>query len=236
MVKIQSSITDNGQQSSASHKTYYRRGALRRRETSSIVDIANCDIKSGFLIDPDAHEYTTYNVVRFWSPAQFDEYLRKNPSSAVHIESETVDTGERKTFFGYPAKHLVTTIKRAGNTHNSGGEEKIDGWYIEHERPDNHCAPAYTQSNFLYLLGTVLVTFPEVPEFRHVGPVADGLAVKRTRTVKFAPTKDRPSGRIVISQEAVEELSDAPLSPSLFALPSGLHENPQLLRGRSVSP
>jgi hypothetical protein len=235
-IRIRSTTTFEGQEPSTHHKTYYRRGAMRRRESSEIVDIANCDTKTGFLIDLNAHEYRTYNVVRFWSPAQFDEYLRKDPGSAVRVEIKTLDTGERKTFFGQTAKHFITTIKRPADTDDAGGEETIDGWYVDHERPDHSCAPQYTRENFLFLVGTLLVTYPQVPQFTYVGPVPDGLAVKQTRTVRFAPTKGKPSGQTITGEETVEELSDAPLNPSLFQLPPGLRENPKLLSGHSITP
>jgi hypothetical protein len=35
-------------------------------------------------------------------------------------------------------------------------------------------------------------------------------------------------------EETVEELSDSPLSPSLFELPSNVRENPSLLGGGSI--
>jgi hypothetical protein len=204
--------------------------------TASFVEIANCDTKTGFLIDLNAREYRTYNVVKFASTAQWDEYLKKNPSSAVQVESQTIDTGERKTVFGYPAKHLITTIKRRRDAHGGGGEETFDGWYLDHERPDNHCAPEYTRDNFLHLLGTLLVTYPEVPQFKHIGPLPVGLAVKQIRTVRFAATREGAADRMVTAEETLEDLSDAPLSPSLFELPSGVHENPLLLRGQTRSP
>jgi hypothetical protein len=249
MVKTRTVITDsdpnpNIQNPSVLRETYYRRGVMRKKESlshaahsaiPSFVDVANCDTKTGFFIDLNAREYRTYNVVKFLSTAQLDEYLKRNPSSAVQVESRTIDTGERKSFFGYPAKHLITTIKR-GDAHGGGGEETIDGWYLDHERPDNHCAPEYTRDNLQYLLGTVLVLYPEVPQFKHIGPLPVGLVVKQIRTVQFAATKKGAAGHMVTAQETIEELSDATLSPSMFELPSGLHENPQLLRGRTGAP
>jgi hypothetical protein len=250
MVKTRTVITDsdpnpNVQNPSVLRETYYRRGVMRKKEslsneahsaTPSFVDVANCDTKTGFLFDVNTREYRTYNVVKFLSTAQLDEYLKKNPSSAVQVESRTTDTGERKAFFGYPAKHLITTIKRRGDAHGSGGEETIDGWYFDHERPDNHCAPEYTRHNLLYLLGTLLVTYPEVPQFKHIGPLPMGLVVKQIRTVKFAATKNGTVGQTVTAQETIEDLSDAALSPSMFELPSDAHENPQLPRARTGAP
>jgi hypothetical protein len=249
MVTTRTVITDsdpnpNIRNPSVLRETYYRRGVMRKKVSlsndahsaiPSFVDVANCDTKTGFFIDLNTREYRTYNVVKFLSTVQLDEYLKKSPSSAIQVESRTIDTGERKAFFGYPAKHLITTIKR-GHAHGGGGEETIDGWYLDHERPDNHCAPEYTRDNLLYLLGTVLVLYPEVPQFKHIGPLPVGLVVKQVRTVQFAATKKGGAGHMVTVQETIEDLSDAPLSPSIFELPSGVHENPQLLRGRTGAP
>lgn len=240
-VKIHSTITEDGRQKSSLQKIYYRHEAMRRKEsrsdksdrrTTSFAEIANCDTKTGFLVDLDAREYVSYNVVKFPSIAQLDEYLKKNPGSAVQVESHTIDTGERRVFFGHPARHLITTIKRPTDARGGGGEDTVDGWYVDHERPDNHCAPELSRDNLLYLLGTVLVTYPEVPRFKHIGPIPDGLAIKQIRTVKFIGSKDGVVGRVVTGEETVEDLSDAPISPSLFEIPSGFHKNPQLLHGQ----
>ncbi len=206
---------------------------MRRKDSipASISSIANCDTRTGFLIDLDAHEYRTYKVVKFWPVQQIDDYLQKNPQNAIQIESKTVDTGERKTFFGYLARHLITTNRRSPDKDDTGGKETIDGWYIDHELPDNNCAPDYARTDPLYVVGTGLVMLPQVASFHHTGPLPAGLAVKRTLTHKIA---DGENGRdrIIAITETVEELSDSPLSPSLFELPSGLHENSHLLGGK----
>ena len=67
--------------------------------------LVNCDQGTGQIIDLSAHEYNNYKVVKFWTIPELENYLQKNPQNAVQIESKTVDTGERKTFFG----HLANT-------------------------------------------------------------------------------------------------------------------------------
>ena len=203
---------------------------MRRRDSisSSISNIANCDTRTGFLIDLNAHEYRTYKLVKFWPVQQIDDYLQKNPQNAVRIESKTVDTGERKTFFGHLARHLITTTSREPDRNNAGGEETIDGWYIDYEVPDNNCSPDYVRSGPLYVIGTGLVMPPQVASFHHTGPLPTGLAVKRTLTNKI-PNGKNSRDRIITIEETVEELSDSPLSRSLFDLPSGLRENSHLL-------
>ena len=238
MLKTSTIITDSGDSPSVQTPTkhwdlHYRKGAMRRKDslgdgpTSLIVDIANCDTKTGFLIDNSVHEYRPYKVVKFWPIAELDDYSKKNHMNVVQIQSKTVDTGERKNFFGHSAKHFVTTTKRPADAKNAGGEETTDGWYIEHEAPDHNCAPDFVRTERYYVVGTALVEFPQVARFNHTGPVPIGLAVRVTHTEKLAGTNGI-ADRIVTIEETVEELSDAPLNPSLFELPSGLHENPHL--------
>jgi hypothetical protein len=164
--------------------------------------------------------------VEFAPITRLNDYLKKNPQHTVQVDSQTIDTGERKIFFGYPAKHMVTTIKRTRDENSGGGEETVDGWYIDHESPDNNCAPDYGRSDIYYLVGTVLVSYPDIAQFHHTGPLPTGLAVKLRRSVKLAGTKDGAPGRTVTIERDVEDLSDTPLSPTLFELPSGFHENP----------
>ncbi len=245
-IKMRTVFTDTGarpdvQNPDTTRTVYYRSGAMRKKDglgdktTASFSSIANCDKKTGFLIDFQAREYRTYRVVRLWSMTQLHDYLQKSPDRAVPIESHTVDTGERKTFFGHPAKHLVTTNRREPDKSSSGGEEIFDGWYIDHEGPDSNCAPDYAHSEPYYVVGTMLATYPDVAQFHHTGPLPTGLAVKLTFTLKLAAAKDGSAGRTMTDERTVEDLSDSPLSPSLFEVPPGFHENPQLVRGHSVS-
>ncbi len=196
--------------------------------------IVNCDTRVGFFIDFSAKEYQNHKVVKFASIAELDDYQRKNPQDVVQIESKTVDTGERKTFFGRSAKHLITTTRRSADEKSAGGEETVDGWYIEHETPDENCAPDFVHTEPFYVIGTALVRFPQIARFNHTGPVPAGLAVKRTVTHKVARSKGS-ADRILRTEETVEELSDSPLNPSLFELPPGFEENPHLLRGQPSS-
>jgi len=179
------------------------------------------------MIDSKAHEYRTYKLVRYTPTTQIEEYLKKNPQNAVDIESTTVDTGEQKMFFGHPAKHFITTSRRVLDKNNAGGEETVDAWYIDHELPDNNCAPEYVRTEPWYVFGTALVMYPQVAQLHHTGPTPMGLPVKRTATHKILGTNGAPD-RIITTIEIIEEISDSPLSPSLFELPSGFRENPHI--------
>ena len=242
MVKIHTVTTDSGAPRNVqNHNEYrdvlYRSGTMRRKDrlaegaTLLMSDIANCATGSGFLIDSEAHEYRSYKVVKFGTTAQLDDYRQKNPQDVVQVESKTVDTGERRTFFGHLAKHFVTTTKRLADGKNAGGEETTDGWYIDHETADNRCAPDYVHTDPFYVIGTGLVMLPQIAHFNHSGPVPSGLAINLTVTHKLTGNKGT-ADRTITTEETVEELSDSPLSPSVFQLPSGVHEKPLLLIGK----
>ena len=246
MLKIQTVMTDsdtnpNVANPNVARKIQYRQGMMRRRDTlgaattASIVDIANCETRAGFLIDLNVHEYRNYKLVKFTSEAQRGEYLQKSGRTPVQVESKTVDTGERKVLFGHPARHLITTTRRPDANGRSGGEEVLDGWYIDHELPDRNCAPDFVRSEPYYVIGTTLADYPDVAQFHHTGPLPTGLAVILKFTSRLAATKDGAPGRTITIEETVEELSDSPLSPSLFQLPNGLRENPQLFLGHRIS-
>lgn len=196
-----------------------------------LTRIADCGNKTGVIVDPLRREYMNYRSPSFPSPAQLDNYRRKNPQELVHIDSRTVDTGEKKIFFGHAARHLITTTKRAHDATSGGAVEQIDGWYIDHESTDGNCAPDYIRTDPLYAVGRTLVMLPEVPLVNHTGPVPSGLAVKMTLIVKIL-RKDGTPSRTTTIEETVEELSDLPMNPSLFRLPSGFRENKSLLDGR----
>ena len=242
MMKTQTVITDSDTNPDVANPNFtreiqYRQGTMRRRDTTTafIADIANCETRGGFLIDLHAHEYRNYKLVRFASEVQRGEYLQKTGKTAVQVESKTVDTGERKVFFGHSARHLITTAKRADASSGSGGEEIVDGWYIDHELPDRSCAPDFVRTEPYYLAGTALVEYPDVAQIHHTGPLPTGLAVRLKLTSKLAATKGGTPGRTITVEKTVEELSDSPLSPTLFQLPDGLHDNPELYQGHTTS-
>jgi hypothetical protein len=240
-MKTHTVMTDSGAPSNVENPNTtrdvrYRKGTVRRKDSLGdgtkplFSSLANCDTRTGFVIDPTAGEYRSYKLTKFPPPSQLDEYRKQHPKDVVEIQARTVDTGERKEFFGQMARHLVTTVKRAADGNGIGGEETWDGWYIEHDRPDENCAPDYVRSDPNYVVGTALVMYPQIAHINHVGPLPGGLTVKMTMTQRMRSGNGNPD-RTFRVESTVEELSDSPLNPNLFVLPAGLRENPNLLRG-----
>jgi hypothetical protein len=157
-----------------------------------------------------------------WTEQQLRDYISKHPADAVRIESRTVDTGEKKGILGFTARHFITTVERP-TINGIGGSETIDGWYVEHERVECSALP-------LFELGAMLVSYPELPDAHHVGPVPTGLAVQVTDTIRWAGGKYGASGRTIKSELTVESIDDSLLDPKIFDIPAGFRENPQLLK------
>lgn len=238
-ITVQTTINDSGAKAGienpVSHSTvYYRRQEMRRKDSGragneSLSELADCATRTGFLIDLEAGEYRSYRLAIFRDPAQLHQYAMQNPSNVVDVVSKTVDTGERKMFFGHSATHLVTTLQRTSKG-NDVGEEIIDGWYIEHESADQNCAPEYVHQDPAYLFATALVMYPQVANFKHTGPMPKGLPLRLKRTLHFT------SGRTVVPEEEVISLSDSELPGSLFVLATSLRENPKLRHGEPNIP
>src|SRR5712692_7451923 len=104
----------------------YEYGPLR-------VYIQNRDLHYGFEIDMDAGVYTACRTNAYGSPVWIKprriEPLKRS-GSTVHSHSETVDTGERRTLFGYTARRVITknTCRRDSELTS---ESESDGWYID---------------------------------------------------------------------------------------------------------
>jgi hypothetical protein len=210
---------------------YYLHSTMRRIDTVensgkvTFTKVNNCATRSGLIADQRTKEYRILNLPRLWSEEQMRDYVDKHPADAVRIDSRTVGTGEKKVLLGLPARHFITTIERTMKNGISGSET-VDAWYVEHERIE--CP----NSNPLQgeLTGAILVTYPEVPDAHHDGPVPMGLPVEVTHTAVWRGGKYGADGKTMKSERIVESISDSPIDPKTFDVPAGFRENPDLLK------
>lgn len=230
-LKITTRYTSMGSEST--NTTYYS-GENSRSETQ----ISSGDVKGhhrAFIrkrsadgiqvydLDLDAHEYAGYRT-NLLGVVPGAKSIAVQPSGKTYvINTDVVDTGERKEMFGHMARHLITKEKRIGGPENCFGgnaETEIDGWYI-----DRDVLPLSMQpKSGVY---THLVFSSRKPgsehcsdkiETHHTGP-RTGFALKETTTWLG---DDAPSGsteKTNSSTREVVEFSEAPLSPALFEVP-----------------
>ncbi|HWX55339.1 MAG TPA: hypothetical protein VN176_12175 [Verrucomicrobiae bacterium] len=108
------------------------------------VVITRCDIRMVYLLDINSQEYVEAKLDKFPSQDQLAKQgNRERKEGQKYFQSNTVDTGETRDFYGHTAKHLVTTIKGKGG--QISDYEVVDGWYLDLAQPG--CAPEYMRQH-----------------------------------------------------------------------------------------
>ena len=168
------------------------------------------------VVDFDLHRQVLWNdASRQYVVVRFPQNQPAAPPSGpvIVINRETIDSGERKIFFGRSARRLRTHETREGL------EEEIDGWYINDDG-----FPTILRGRS----GAVAMLFADVPGAAHArpllrvnqtGPAPTGLAVWQKRRV----AQDFPDGSHH-NYEAVTEvtgLTEGVLPDDLFRPPEG---------------
>jgi hypothetical protein len=196
--------------------------------------ITRCDLKRTFHLNLDDRQYTADPLQTF--PTR-EEMLARAAASGqlvvvpqreptVLVETETVDTGERKEFFGHTARHVVTTrrvIPLAGA--KRGADTSVtDGWYID-LNTQIACEPSWRSDRAGHGFLTVHRQGEEgdVPTFRDVGKPERGFVVASRGISSGTITSLDGSTRQHVStwETEVTELSTATIDPALFEIPSG---------------
>ncbi len=195
--------------------------------------IQNRDLQYGFEIDIDAGVYTAWRTNRHGSPAWIKPRRtqpRERSGSIVHSHGETVDTGDRRTVFGYTARRVVmkNTSRRDSELTS---ESESDGWYIDAPVAWLNLHPPPEPGVF----HAVLSSGGKRDDFRftHKGDRETGfpLLVASTNRSYF-----RGQNGVMRSHESsytneVTEFSEAALDPALFIPPRDFKRVMQLPGG-----
>src|SRR5215475_10655792 len=82
-----------------------------------------------FVLDMDAHEYTSYET----DSRGIKPQPTVDSGGTLKIWIENIDTGERKEIFGHMARHIITREKRVAGPRacSKPSETETDGWYID---------------------------------------------------------------------------------------------------------
>ena len=193
----------------------HRRAIIRQKGAESV---------QVYDLDLDAHEYVSYQTNLLGVTPGAKSIALKPSGKTYVINTDVVDTGERKEMFGHIARHLITREKRIGGPENCYGgttESEIDGWYID---PEMLPLPQRPKGE----VASRLVTFSvggsgghcsDKIEVHRTGP-GTGFPLKETTTW---PGKDGQSGnnpKAYSSTTEVVEFSEAPLDRALFKVPA----------------
>jgi hypothetical protein len=164
-----------------------------------------------FVLDLDAQEYVVYETDKNGGTVGAKTPPIQYSGGTLGIWIESNDTGERKQFFGYTARHIITRERRVPGPGSCSNESELDsdGWYI-----DPSVLPTWRQP------------LSSVTSFMVAGNCFDKTEVHRSGVkvgfpVKLTTTFLQPKSNLPARFNAVEvvEFSEAPLDPALFVIP-----------------
>jgi hypothetical protein len=202
--------------------TLYLKGARQRTETlyekpsrSDAINwtaIQQCDEKRSFNINERDKLYTSHEI-EDWS----ERAKRARPVSSlqlfgseVTVTIDSIDTGDRRQFTHYIARHVkaTTRFEPGPDASTPASVEESDGWYID--LPGLGCQDR-ASSGFAFLSGGVR---PDRFQFKWLGKAPRGYSIEETLLRTEA-------GKKTTIKVELLEISEAPLNPSLFELPAG---------------
>jgi hypothetical protein len=181
-----------------------------------------------FVLDLDAHEYTSYDMEGRGASVGLRPQPRVDSGGTLQIWMQNVDTGERKEIFGHMARHIITREKRIAGPRacSKPSESETDGWYI-----DDSMLPEWRQQK---TPGAGVVVATEVAAGSndkcynkmdkielHRSGVETGFPVKVTTTLRTEVTQldgTRTTFSSTWGSEVVE-LKEGPIELSMFEVP-----------------
>ncbi len=193
----------------------YRQGRKIRTENLGkddllrSVTITNFERKMMYVLDLPSQKYVERSFEGPDLIVSLAQLIARPPRArdsgkTVNVYYETIDTGERKQFFGHTAKHLLLRERHIAESGacDFTNEMERDGWYI----PSGKAATA--QLSFAYGAFTG-PSFCQDRVVNHGNASSPGFPVVETR----GPMTSE-----------VLELSNDPLDKSLFEVPSGFQK------------
>jgi hypothetical protein len=233
---------DRGREQYASVQVLYLKGARQRRENRpeskyargfGSPSITQCDARRSILLNTWAKTYVYQDLEE---PSVYLARVVKSghpeppppPDAPVMLVTiDTKDTGERRPFGSYTARHVITTrttespASAAGRSGTS--QSTIDGWYID--VPESNCwdAGVVTQT-------ALVATFEPRPVVKvdRRGNGRIGYPIEETQRYGY------PTGSHEVRVELVE-VSEAPLDDALFEVPKGYQPALQTPYGPDLS-
>lgn len=150
------------------------------------------------------------------------------PKPTLLIETTTVDTGERRQFFGHTARHVIVTRKQTPleGSHEDLQESITDGWYIDLD-VQLSCDRKWRPGAHAYLhAGPRSGEKPELPKFVDVGEPVTGFPVelKTTTHGMYAMPDGTKKENTSTYETSVAQLEEGPLDASVFEIPAGFRQ------------
>ena len=198
------------------------------RQAPRTARITRCDLMQVFHVNLADREYANWPLEAYPDPHQpftgSTRYQKVTPREpTVLVETETVDTGERKDLFGHIARHVITTrrIMPLRGVQREPTETITDGWYID---LDTHlsCDPPWPSSGQAFLTMHRAGEEGDVPTFTSIGEPERGyVLLSRTTSVDRLALPDGSTAESTsIVETEVTHLSTAAHDPRVFEVPA----------------
>ena len=185
-----------------------------------------------YVMDLKAHEYVTYEADSHGAPVKSQTKPVADSGGTLQILTNSVDTGERRNFFGRIAHHIITRERRipSPGACSLGSESQTDGWYL-----DASAVPEWGQPKNGYgvVVASVVAAEPTTNcqdkmdkiEVHHTG-VEPGFPVKVSTTVESQVPGRNGKLHMLAStwRSEILELKQGPLDPALFQVPANFRE------------
>jgi len=224
-VKIRTKTTTAGQ---AGESTVYIKGSRQRSEMAmgpgmSLTNLLQCDQKRTVQINNSCKVYMVMPTEEETAkeepaapPAAKPANTKPRRGGVITFVSTTTDTTEKKTLFGYVARHLKNSMSSESSPDacsKSDFRMEADGWYA------NLSVGLTCSASPNAGMGGGGGAQPECQDrirFRRTGP-NPGFALQETRTI-------HSGGHSFTTTTETLELSKAPLDAALFEIPTGYRE------------
>jgi hypothetical protein len=220
-VKIKTRQTSQGQ--STENATYIK-GKRARTEMSGgrMITIQQCDLRRDIQLMPQAKAYT----IRPYDTSGAEAATQRANARPIAVTKggvvtstvTTRDTGERKTMFGYTARHVITTIEMKSSPDactQTDSKMETDGWYIDAA----FALDCDMERAGAYHMPQQKSGCQDRYETKTVGAAKRGYAVWEKMT-----SFDREGKESFSMVNEVVELSQATLDASLFDVPADYRE------------
>jgi len=184
--------------------------------------VLNRDINYQFHLDLESRVYKAFHSSAYGGPNGFRPQARTHQPSGrtVHVQTETVDTGERREMYGYTARRVtIRTIYSYSPENDRGSSDtEADGWYID---PPAALRALHPPMSGHAIVQAVVNGRVDTPIFTDTGPRETGFALLVKQTAHFSSRDAKGNIRIHTSEyrDEVTEFSEEALSADLFVPP-----------------
>lgn len=216
--------------------TNYVKGARERREMNMMgmqtTQIYQCDLHRMAMINDKNRTYMITQLGEVEeSPAETSStpahpksskaapQADAGPGGTITITANSTDTGERKDFFGYKARHVKTQMKSEASADAKCGanmEMQSDGWYIDFKEQQMICSnnPRAAMAGRADGGGSGC---PDKVRIKGSGFARMGYPVSTEMTMIA-------NGQQMKMKQETLELTTTTLDPALFEIPPGYKE------------